>query len=223
MTSTRLARPRSLPTSSSAWSAVPAEIGTTAACSKERFAGLRASLSSRADGVLGERARGDAVHLVADREPRHRRRRPPRRCRRRRGRAPGSSGGAGPWPGARRRACRSSGARCRGPGRRRARAPAPRASPTVGRWHSAEPEDVGAAVAVLDDGSHAWRSGWALVALAGASWRSVRRGARIGVSGSYLVLTLPYIVRNVQGVDAIQEAPWLTSRRWRADAGAAEP
>ena len=36
-----------LPASVRACSAVPAEIGTTAACSKVRFAGLRASLSSR--------------------------------------------------------------------------------------------------------------------------------------------------------------------------------
>ena len=36
------------PRSTRACRAVPAEIGTTAACSKERFAGLRASLSSRA-------------------------------------------------------------------------------------------------------------------------------------------------------------------------------
>ncbi len=36
------------PASVSACRAVPAETGTTAACSKDRFAGLRASLSSRA-------------------------------------------------------------------------------------------------------------------------------------------------------------------------------
>ncbi len=47
MTSTRWPA-SSPPWSVRAWSAVPAEIGTTAACSNERFAGLAASLSSAA-------------------------------------------------------------------------------------------------------------------------------------------------------------------------------
>ena len=47
--------------------AVVPEIGTTAACSNERFAGLRPSLSSRAKGILGERAAGNPEDLVAGR------------------------------------------------------------------------------------------------------------------------------------------------------------
>ena len=57
------------PASVRACSAVPAEIGTTAACSNERLAGLRDELVLPHGGVLGEGAAGDPEHLVAGREP----------------------------------------------------------------------------------------------------------------------------------------------------------
>ena len=80
-----------LPASVSACSAVPAEIGTTAAWSNVRFAGLRDSLSSRTAAYSAKDPRRDPEHLVAGREPGHRRTDTRRPCRRRRGRAPGSS------------------------------------------------------------------------------------------------------------------------------------
>ena len=70
----------------------PAETGTTAACSKVRLAGLRASLSSRATAYSANEPGAIPNTSSPDREPGHRRRRPRRPCRRRRARAPGSSG-----------------------------------------------------------------------------------------------------------------------------------
>ena len=59
------------PASRSACSAVQAEVGTAAACSKVRLAGLSARVSSRRGGVLGEGTVAGAEHLVADLEPGH--------------------------------------------------------------------------------------------------------------------------------------------------------
>ena len=58
------------PLSRSAWRAAKQEVGTVAACSKVRFAGLGAILSVPSGGVLGEGAGGDAEHLIARLEPR---------------------------------------------------------------------------------------------------------------------------------------------------------
>ena len=46
-------------------------MATAAACSRVRFVGLGASLSSRARRVLGERALADAEHLIAGPETGH--------------------------------------------------------------------------------------------------------------------------------------------------------
>ena len=56
-----------------ACSAVPPEIPTTAACSNEAFAGLWASLSSRAAAYSAKEPRLIAEHLVAHGEPGDRR------------------------------------------------------------------------------------------------------------------------------------------------------
>ena len=64
-------RPGPAPWSRTACSAVSAEIGTAAACSKERFAGLRRELARLGASVLGERALARAVDLVAGREGGH--------------------------------------------------------------------------------------------------------------------------------------------------------
>ena len=59
------------PVSRSACRAVGAEMGTAAACSKVRFAGLGASLSSRARAYSAKAPSPDAEHLVARLEPGH--------------------------------------------------------------------------------------------------------------------------------------------------------
>ena len=95
--------------------------------------GLAGELVLPRHGVLGERPGRHAVHLVADREPRHRRPHLPPPCRPRRARGPGSSVCAARRPAASRRACRSSGARCRGRARPRARCTSTSSSPIAGR------------------------------------------------------------------------------------------
>ena len=109
------------PTSVRACRAVTADTGTTAACSKDAPAGLRASLSSRAAAYSAKvpRPKPNTSSPTGTWSPPSR---PRRRCRRRRARAPGSSVCGARPPGAADTAGRSSGARC--PGRDRPRAPA---------------------------------------------------------------------------------------------------
>ena len=74
-----LPRPGRRPWSRTACRAVSPEMGTAAACSKVRFAGLRASLSARRGAYSAKEPSADAEHLVARLRSRSRRRRPPRR------------------------------------------------------------------------------------------------------------------------------------------------